>query len=185
MGGIQVKHALPGRIRLQVERLKGAPGLASQLAERLSQVPGIKEAVANPLTGSLLVLYDPEALKAPASLLPLSETLTELFPDLDLEQLPRLLDSPRVVHHGPGSSLTAEIVNFFSALNARVAAATGGLADLKALVPLALIFLGLRALAASDKVTRPAWYDFFWFGFSIFVMLNRQLWEEPKGGAPA
>ena len=58
-----------------------------------------------------------------------------------------------------------------AALNAQVAELTGGL-DLKLLAPLALLFLGVRSLWTSKQKTFPAWYDYLWFGFSTFVMLN-------------
>jgi hypothetical protein len=63
-----------------------------------------------------------------------------------------------------------------SALNTRVGNLTGGL-DLKLLLPLTLLYLGLRRLLTDREAPAPAWYDFLWFGFSTFIMLNRGLVE--------
>jgi hypothetical protein len=49
--------------------------------------------------------------------------------------------------------------------------------NLKLLLPLTLLFLGVRSLFTSKEMCFPAWYDYLWFGFSTFVMLNRR-WVE-------
>lgn len=174
---------MPGRLRLKVPRLKGDQGFARRVEERLRGIPALKEVRAAPLTGSVVVHYDPEAITSPASLLALSEAVRELFPGLEVEELPRLLSSIEAGSQSAAtSSLAAGLVAFFSELNAQVSRATGGLLDLKVLLPLSLFGLGLRALLTESR-PRPAWYDYFWFGFSIFVMLNRGLWEGQ--GVPA
>lgn len=181
-GEVTVVHALPGRLRLKVPRVKGDGAFARRVEERLGAVPALREVTAVPLTGSVVVVYDPETIASPASLLALSEAVSELFPGLDLTDLPRLLNPGASSPAGPTSSLAAGLVGFFSQLNSQVSAATGGLIDLKVLLPLSLFGLGVRALLTDSKL-RPSWYDYFWFGFSIFVMLNRTLWEGPA--APA
>jgi hypothetical protein len=73
-------------------------------------------------------------------------------------------------------ALTEGITGSFRALNARISQLTGGL-DLKILVPLTLIFFGLRGLWQSEKITAPPWFTLLWSGFASFVMLNRGLME--------
>ena len=51
--------ALPGRLRVKLADIKRAPAVARKLEERLQREPGVAEAVANPVTGSVLVHYDP------------------------------------------------------------------------------------------------------------------------------
>jgi hypothetical protein len=53
-------HALPGRMRVKLTAIKKAPAAAKELEEALRREPGIAEAVANPVTGSMLVHYDPQ-----------------------------------------------------------------------------------------------------------------------------
>jgi hypothetical protein len=185
---VTVVHALPGRLRLKVPRVKGDAAFARRVEERFRAVPALLEVTAVPLTGSVVVHYDPQAITSPAALLALSEAVTELFPGLDLTELPRLLTLEESTATAPTSSLAAGLVGLFSQLNSQVSAATGGLIDLKMLLPLSLFGLGVRALLTDSKL-RPSWYDYFWFGFSIFVMLNRGLWEGPAtapeaGGPP-
>jgi hypothetical protein len=35
-----------------------------------------------------------------------------------------------------------------------------------------LLFFGVRSLWTSKKLALPAWYDYLWFAFSTFAMLN-------------
>src|SRR5919109_2264942 len=87
IAGIKVVHAIPGRVRVKIAQLRDNPEFAREIRERLSGVRGIRRIEANPLTGSLLVLYDPGELTSLESLLALSETIRPLFPGLDMAQI--------------------------------------------------------------------------------------------------
>jgi hypothetical protein len=181
--GLKVVHALPGRVRLKVPRVKGNRTLARRAEKKLAQVPGIKQVEAKANTGSLLLHYDAEALCAEASLGILEETLGELFPEIEVVSLITALaclgKSPGAE---PGLALTEGITSSFRGLNAKVSQLTGGL-DLKILVPLVLIFFGLRGLWQSEKVTAPPWFTLLWSGFASFVLLNRDLITGTAGTA--
>lgn len=175
--GLKVVHALPGRVRLKVAKVKGNPALARHVEEKLAQVPGIRQVEAKPVTGSLLVHYDTDQLFSLASMEILSVTLGELFPEIEVASmstgLAALAENP-VPGNGPG--IAEHITGSFGTINTGIGKITGGL-DLKLLVPLALIFLGLRGLWTSEKVASPSWSNLLWFGFASFVMLNRGLVE--------
>jgi hypothetical protein len=51
-------HALDGRIRVKSPRIKGAPHRARAVEQELRKCAGITEVKTNPITGSVLVLYD-------------------------------------------------------------------------------------------------------------------------------
>jgi len=179
--GIKVVHALPGRVRLKVARVKGNPPLAREARERLAKVPGIRQVETRPDTGSLLIHYDTEELFSLTSLEILSATLAEIFPEIEVVTLAAWLAS-LAEDSGPvaQTDAAAGISGAFKAFN------PGGI-DLKLLAPLALILFGARAFWVSEKIAFPAWYDYLWFGFSTFVMLNRGLVEgrSAAGAAPA
>ena len=182
--GLKVVHALPGRVRLKVAKVKGNPALARRAEKKLAQVPGIKQVEAKASTGSLLIHYDLEDLFSEASLDILSATLGELFPEVEVAPLMAgLLSLTENPAAGTGSAIGAGITDSFGAVNARLGKITGGL-DLKLLVPVALIFLGLRGIWTSEKVTSPSWSNLLWFGFASFVMLNRGLVEGSTGTGP-
>ncbi len=52
-------HALEGRLRIKVPEVKGAPGKAREIEGHLALCPGVEEVSANPITGSVLVFYNP------------------------------------------------------------------------------------------------------------------------------
>lgn len=179
--GLKVVHALPGRVRLKVARVKGNPALARRAQEKLAKVPGIRQVEAKSGTGSLLIHYDSDHLFSLASLEILSATLGELFPEIEIATLMAglmsLTENPGA---GTGAAMAGGITDTFRAINARLGKITGGF-DLKVLAPLALILLGLRGIWTSEKVSSPSWSNLLWFGFASFVMLNRGLVEGNSG----
>ncbi len=162
--GIKIVHAMPGRVRVKVAKLKGNVTLAQRAQEKLSGIPGIRRVEANPATGSILILHELAELFSPEALEELSETLGELFPEIGAVGLMAGLASlssssgPGEGSPGPGGSAVSRIT---------------GSVDLKLLLPLTLLFFGVRALVVSEKVTFPAWYDLLWFAFGSFMMLSR------------
>jgi hypothetical protein len=168
-GGIKVVHAIPGRVRVKMARLKENPALVREVQERLSAVQGIQRVEANPITGSVLILYDPAAFESLPSLLSLAACLSPLFPDLDFGELEDWLTAEN--GDGNAAALAERLASFFGGLNAKVSEATGGV-DLKFLLPLTLFLLGVRGVLVAGKGEFPTWYDLLWFGFGTFFMLN-------------
>ncbi len=125
----------------------------------------------------LAKLLEPEALA------PLADALGELFPEIEaLELASRIITGVGEAAAGPAYTLTEGLAGSISGLNTRIGNLTGGL-DLRLLLPLTLLYLGLRRLVADKEAPAPAWYDFLWFGFSTFIMLNRGLVEGRTGAA--
>jgi hypothetical protein len=70
-------HSIPGRLRVKVPEVKRSPEAAMRVQRRLSELEAVREVRANPLTGNVLVLYEPggtgpdriiEAIRAPGYL---------------------------------------------------------------------------------------------------------------------
>jgi heavy-metal-associated domain-containing protein len=61
-------HALPGRLRVKVVAIKNSPAAAAAVERALCQQRGVADAVANPVTGSVLIRYDAERI-APQTVL--------------------------------------------------------------------------------------------------------------------
>lgn len=53
-------HEIPGRIRVKIPAMKRNPALAEEVCAFSLGIHGVTSAVPNTLTGSLIVLYDPE-----------------------------------------------------------------------------------------------------------------------------
>ncbi len=67
----QYVHHVPGRLRVRVPGIKGSLAEASSLEKRLRAQEGVTNVQTSPLTGSVLVHYDP----ATASVSTLSEMM--------------------------------------------------------------------------------------------------------------
>jgi hypothetical protein len=74
--------------------------------------------------------------------------------------------------HQP-ATVSSAIGSAFGEINAGVGRLTGGVGSLRDLVPLALFFLGVRSVLVTGKSVFPSWYDYFWFAFSTYFILNR------------
>jgi Heavy metal associated domain 2 len=169
IGGIKIVHAIPGRVRVKISRLKENPALVREIQERLSAVRGIQRVEVNPITGSILVLYDRLELESLDSLLSLAESFSPFFPDFEFSELETWLASANGNAADP--PFTERLATIFGSLNAKVGETTGGV-DLKLLLPLTLFLLGLRGVLVEGKGVFPTWYDLFWFAFGTFFMLN-------------
>jgi hypothetical protein len=95
LNGIKISSYIPGRIRLKASQIKGNTALASKITELFLAINGIHHVEANPLTGSLLVLFNPSELRSPDSTRLLGEALQILAPQINparinswLQQLP-------------------------------------------------------------------------------------------------
>jgi copper chaperone CopZ len=55
-------HALEGRLRIKIPEVKGAPSKSREIERHLASCPGVEEVTANPVTGSVLVLYNPRLI---------------------------------------------------------------------------------------------------------------------------
>jgi len=172
---IRTVHSLPGRIRIKIGALKDNAALAHELEDRIGAQPGVRSADANPTTGSLLVLYDPEAPGWRDYTHALSDPLRSVAPGVDRTEIAsRLAEVPAPTNGTARSPIDIEahdVMGYFRGLNEQVRSATGG-PGLTLLVPLALLLLGARGLLVAEEVAAPRWYDFLWFGFATFLMLN-------------
>jgi len=55
-------HALEGRLRIKIPKVKGAAGEAQEVERYLRQFTGVEDVSANPVTGSVLILYNPRLI---------------------------------------------------------------------------------------------------------------------------
>ncbi|HEU5197677.1 MAG TPA: HAD-IC family P-type ATPase, partial [Methylomirabilota bacterium] len=63
---VAVSVAVRGRARVRVSAVRGRPALAARLADRVSSEPAVHDVQVNPVTGGLLVRFDPSRANAQA-----------------------------------------------------------------------------------------------------------------------
>jgi hypothetical protein len=166
LAGIELRHAIPGRIRLRIPAIKREPGLSREVERQLAALPVIRRVEVNPVTASVLVLYDPADSAAIAQLGRL------IIPGLDFDAMPGPGEFAGMAGDDSGSPAAA-VAALGREWNQRVESATGGRLDLRFLVPAALVIGGLVRLVAAKRVPSPAWYDFLWFAFGTYFTLNQ------------
>ena len=172
-GDIRVVHAIPGRIRLKIQKLKNDPAAAKEVAARLRRLPGIDRVEASPVTGSVVVSYDTGASVSDEITPGLSEAFgSTLFPGIDPTELQRQL-TLRVNGSGVPTPLANRIQRFLGGIDHGVERASRGTVDLRVLVPVALFCAGLAILSTSGTLPVPTWYDLMWASFVTFVALNQ------------
>ncbi|AEB08096.1 HMA2 domain-containing protein [Desulfobacca acetoxidans] len=167
---IRVVHALPGRVRLKIAPMIRHPVLAREIEDRVKGAPGVTGVECNPVTGSLVILYEPATKMAKDTIRSLTEVFKSISPELTGKQVANLL-KPSLPPECPDvSPYAASITQFFGALNAGVSNILGGL-DLKVLLPTTLFVLGINRMIA-ERATPPAWYNLLWFSLATFMLFH-------------
>src|SRR5215510_14166216 len=153
MGAVRVVHALPRRVRLKVSGLKGDPSFARELEKALWGIRGVCRVDANPGTGSVLVLYD-DSMRWQDSIPAVAREIVAVAPHLDEKTVARHLTATPEAPPGDPLLEPSDVTGFFHGMNESVRTTTGGL-DLKLLVPLALVLLGVRGFFSAEKGVTP------------------------------
>ncbi len=163
---MQVVHASPGRLRLKVphEALESAAVLRA--TEALIAMSGIREVSKNPLTGSVLIQFDPNITGLPQMWAAVAGTGINL-------SMPQQNGS-----NGATRPIIGEaIMSFFGRADQRLSEMTGGAADLRTVVPIGLVVLAAREVLAGRLGAAP-WYTLLWYAYSSFDKLQE---HKPSG----
>lgn len=140
-----------------------------EIIGHLKAVPAFTQVEGNPVTGSLLIFFEPHKALTKQSIRQVLGILKVVAPALNSTQVSKYL-KPGPVPSGSPAPLAGSIAHFFGTLNTTVGNALGGI-DLKVLLPVTLFFLGIRGLFF-EKATPPAWYNLLWFGLATFMMFH-------------
>lgn len=165
----QILHFIPGRLRIRLERLRDDEAFGRHLEQALTSVDGIHEVSANPVTGNVLIRYDRKNDALLPNLIRQGKAMGFVPDGLDADEVEALVRRYAAVSVNP--SLAENIKSVFGAADGAVARATGGSSNLRSLIPVSLFVLGVRSLFSGSLQAIP-WYNYFWFAFSAFVVLN-------------
>jgi hypothetical protein len=167
-GDFQILHFIPGRIRFRLGRVKDNLALAEEIQRKLASAPGVHKARANPITGSVLVLYEPSRTESADSWLQIGREL-DLFPDGfdDLQSLYQHQQTSAAKPSQQSPDLEKLVDELFLGLDDKVARASHGRASLSDFVPLAFFLLGLRKFLLSKAAPIP-WHTYLWYAFGIY-----------------
>ena len=173
-----IVHHIPGRLRLKVPGAKGNSVFMDQVRAALTSVEGVSEIEVNPVTGSVLVHYDPEAFENFHDNVHEHATRNNLFAIQPKRSPPKLTEVDEAVdaleeeaQYLAARSHTARvIVDFLHDLDLNVKKYSRNTVDLKVLVPLGLAFytIAVMELAAAT----PMWATLGLFSFNHFLELH-------------
>lgn len=137
----EVVHRIAGRTRLRIAGKRNDAAYFSQLIEQIRACPRVREATANPLTGSLLIRYD-----EPFELVAGFAQQRQLF---------------RLAGPQPSATLKARTAAGFEEASRNLEAVTGGELDLDGMLILGLTGLAIHQ-AIEGNIMAPAvtlmWY---------------------------
>jgi len=162
----RVAHAVPGRVRIKLDARVLTEDRGARLQVALLGLPDIEAVQTTTRTGSVVIVYDPEAL----------DTLSLIA---RVRQARLLALEPPVVdlyagHQLPLSQTAQGIHRTFSGANVRLSEITNGRWDLRSVLPFALGTLALRQLVTDfGAIGAAPWYVLAWYAFDSFWKLNQ------------
>ena len=131
---LEVKHSIPGRIRLQCKELRQNINGKETLINTFSQIKGISEISVNPSIGTILIKYDPNVME----------------PMLIIGIILKVLGLDEEVKNTNKSLVTRESAEILDSVSHAIYEKTNGILDLKSSV---MIFI--LSYAIYDIKTRP------------------------------
>jgi hypothetical protein len=170
----EIAHHVRGRIRMKIPAAKGDECLLEQIRQALAPIPGVQEITVNPSTGSVIMLYDPDAHgdfhatlheHGAGGHIAIRRKPPKFEVDRTVEQLEQ--EAEFLAEH---SRVARVLVDFGRDLDQKVKWATGNAVDLKVLVPLGLAvytFLHIGIEAAT-----PVWLTLGLFALNHFVEMH-------------
>jgi hypothetical protein len=165
---LRVVHALPGRIRVKLDALRGDKLTAQAVRDVVGDLVDVAYVEVSEKTGSVLVEYE-DGTTTSRRLAELAAAVAPLAPDMGAERIAELMAVGPQWKEPMQASETVRAA--MSSLNGGVATLTGG-PDLAFLVPAGLTAFGVGALLLGEGVLLPEWYTFLWFAFGTWVALN-------------
>ncbi len=160
---LELTSALPGRRRY---RLAGMGKDQAELLETaLKKLDYLKEVTANPVSGSLLLIYDEAAEPKMDELI---SSLNRLF---EKKNSSGAAEPAAVMQEAPApgtsytSSVTRSIMSAVRSISGWISRNTGGLFDLKSLTSVVFFFQGLWKMLQTQQF--PSGSQMLWWGISL------------------
>lgn len=138
-GPIRTRHFIEGRIRFQIDALKGDPVRARGLAADLARIDGVESCAGNAVTGSLVIRYRPGAVE----------------PGMIFAALARLLGCEGEIDAAPRSMTGRELRAVGESVDRYVYDRSRGLLDGRTALALAVAAAGIAQLRREGMKNMP------------------------------
>jgi hypothetical protein len=151
-GKLETIHAMPGRVRFNSSLLEGLQVKSSErIASEITSVEGIGRVEINGHTGSLLVVYDPLAIK----------------PFIVHGIVVKLLGLEDEFEKQPEGLITREMQLIGRSVNQQIVQSSGGLMDLRSSLMLSILTLALYRIMVQGDRTLPGGINLLWWSYVI------------------
>ena len=162
---IEVAHYIPGRVRYIIPVLANKK---TSLRQTLTSINGINEVKLNPVSKSLIVLFDEDKING--------ELLTGVI--IHILELEKEIEKPVT----PGA--VKNIRNLTDIANSALYESTDGFMDFYHSVPFLLIILGIYKLYKTPKLIAPGAVTLFWWAFTSLTRGPQSLPEGHGSAGP-
>jgi hypothetical protein len=167
-----VAHEIEGRIRLKLPDTKKNLDLLETIRKALAGIPGAESVEANPLTGSVLLQYDPVLNGTVRQQIARIGEETGLF--ALMQSQPSHLSEPveGIGNYVAVPSRAAEaIIDEVGKVNKQIKYASDNTVDLNVLLPMGVALYSASLIA--KRLATPRWLTLAIFSFNSFMSLNR------------
>jgi hypothetical protein len=161
MKSTHIASTTPNRTRIKVSPKRRNPDEMARIVHALKEHPEVHDIRPNVHTGSIVIHHgeNDETLK----------DIQGILQDLGII-LGDVIDVPIVEGK---SGVAKDLTNAISDLNQRVGQASGGVVDLRILVPLGLGTLAIHQLLRNGwQIQMVPWYVLAWYSFDSFIKLH-------------
>jgi len=158
---VEILHASPGRIRLRIPKQYLDDPTFLQAEQALTKLPGVSMVRKNPLTGSVVISFEPETVGF--------EDIFEVATAAGIIIEPSLGGQRADAEIRP---LDQMITAFWQSVDDRIREGTRGSLDARTLLPIGLAALAVRELLATGFTAAP-WYVLLWYSFDSFLKLRK------------
>ncbi|WP_042338464.1 HMA2 domain-containing protein [Desulfosporosinus youngiae] len=153
-GTLEIKHAIPGRIRFFAPSLVQLSKGKELLEERMQAIEGIEQVKVNTISGSIVVLYREEKIEK-ILILGIIIKLLGLENKLQTKEVPLV---------------RKEIRKWNEALSYSLYEKTRGLLDVKAALSLVFLFYGIKGLFFSTEIAKANPYSLLYWAYRSLVL---------------
>jgi copper chaperone CopZ len=161
-------HGCPGRVRFRLTWLGDFRDEAERIAEALSRLDGVVEVRVRAVTGSVLVLYDPDFIdEARVTSALLSVTGVDHVSVAGHESP---ADRDLMLHDADerGSAISRQLVAAVEALHTDFLRFTHGRVSMASASALTMLALAIGRFAASEDFELPTWHQLAWYAYQTF-----------------
>ncbi|MBT3272765.1 MAG: hypothetical protein HN368_06400 [Spirochaetales bacterium] len=146
---LEIRHAIPGRMRLYAPVLKENNELGESLVRDLGKADGINSIDTSPITGTALISYNSQKVEA----------------QIVFGAVVRLLGLEKDIEKTPESRVSKGIQSMSDSVNRALYEKSSGLVDLHTLLPVVLAGFGIYKITRPGGLNAPGGITLLWWAY--------------------